>query len=207
MAHGGYELHPPLPLVPYAMSMSTTVIYRAFRDQERDLETTIRDLSLCCDALNGLSKIWTSVKAVSKMAKGLLEYTKSSETGQDTVTAYPFTDVPRTVFKANGTTTVAGYRVTEGSMIGASVPTPPLSVTSGMPLPMQSSNVNVSGQMIGSFPGNSGLGVQLGWDFHDMFDYGMPNVFRDPVSWEDTQMTNGEKEAVGSFPSPDLTYR
>jgi hypothetical protein len=67
----GCEGLPPLPLVPYAMSMSTTVIYRALHDGTRDIDTAREDLYRCCDALDGLSQRWTSVRGVAKLAKRL----------------------------------------------------------------------------------------------------------------------------------------
>ncbi|EXF79881.1 hypothetical protein CFIO01_05248 [Colletotrichum fioriniae PJ7] len=56
---------PPLPLVPYAMSMSTTVIYRALRDGERAPEEAYNDLGACYDNLIILSQLWTSAKGVA----------------------------------------------------------------------------------------------------------------------------------------------
>ena len=67
----GCEGLPPLPLVPYAMSMSTTVIYRALHDGARDMIAAREDLQRCCDALDGLSQRWTSVRGVAKLAKRL----------------------------------------------------------------------------------------------------------------------------------------
>lgn len=67
----GCEGLPPLPLVPYAMSMSTTVIYRALHDGARDMIAAREDLQRCCNALDGLSQRWTSVRGVAKLAKRL----------------------------------------------------------------------------------------------------------------------------------------
>ncbi|KAG9188491.1 hypothetical protein G6011_02414 [Alternaria panax] len=67
----GCEGLPPLPLVPYAMSMSTTVIYRALHDGARDIDTAREDLHRCCDVLDDLSQRWTSVRGVAKLAKRL----------------------------------------------------------------------------------------------------------------------------------------
>jgi len=67
----GCEGLPPLPLVPYAMSMSTTVIYRALHDRVRDIGKARVDLGQCCDALDDLSERWTSVRGVAKLAKRL----------------------------------------------------------------------------------------------------------------------------------------
>jgi hypothetical protein len=71
VSHAGCDGLPPLPLVPYAMSMSTTVIYRALHDRVRYINTTREDLDQCCDALDGLSQRWTSVRGVTELAKRL----------------------------------------------------------------------------------------------------------------------------------------
>ena len=62
---------PPLPLVPYAMAMSTTMIYRALRDGQREIVSACNDLRMCCDALNSLSRRWTVVRGVAKLANRL----------------------------------------------------------------------------------------------------------------------------------------
>ncbi|KAL2851526.1 hypothetical protein BJY01DRAFT_232942 [Aspergillus pseudoustus] len=71
---------PPLPLLPYAMSMSTTVIYRAWRDVQRDLDITYRDLCRCCDVLDRLSEQWTNARGVAKLATDLRVTIKSRRT-------------------------------------------------------------------------------------------------------------------------------
>ncbi|BCS23927.1 fungal specific transcription factor domain-containing protein [Aspergillus puulaauensis] len=62
---------PPLPLVPYAVSMATTVVYRAWRDKVRDLHSTYAGLCLCCEALEALSLVWTGARSVASLALGL----------------------------------------------------------------------------------------------------------------------------------------
>ncbi|KAF7180578.1 hypothetical protein CNMCM7691_009869 [Aspergillus felis] len=64
---------PPLPLVPYAMSMALTVIYRALRDNQRDTKTAYDSLLVCCNALEAISTLWTSTKGVVQLAKRLLK--------------------------------------------------------------------------------------------------------------------------------------
>ena len=64
---------PPLPLVPYAMSMALTVIYRALRDNQHDTKTAYDNLLVCCNALEAMSKLWTSTKNVVQLAKRLLK--------------------------------------------------------------------------------------------------------------------------------------
>ncbi|OJJ60091.1 hypothetical protein ASPSYDRAFT_921394 [Aspergillus sydowii CBS 593.65] len=62
---------PPLPLVPYAVSMATTVVYRAWRDKVRDLHSTYANLCLCCEALEALSASWTGARGFARLAMGL----------------------------------------------------------------------------------------------------------------------------------------
>ena len=62
---------PPLPLVPYAVSMATTVVYRAWRDKVRDLHSTYANLCLCCEGLEALSLSWTGARGFARLAMGL----------------------------------------------------------------------------------------------------------------------------------------
>ncbi|KAL2414089.1 hypothetical protein ABEF95_004579 [Exophiala dermatitidis] len=68
----GYERIPPLPLVPYAISMATAVIYRALRDGKRDYASAYGDLKRCYKTLCALSHIWTSARGVTKLTRRLL---------------------------------------------------------------------------------------------------------------------------------------
>lgn len=61
----------PLPLIPYAVSISTCVIYRALRDGARESVTAYRDLEVCCDVLESLSDRWTSTRGICKLARKL----------------------------------------------------------------------------------------------------------------------------------------
>lgn len=60
---------PPLPLIPYAMAMSTTVLYRALRDNKRDASTGLAQLRRCCDVLKSLGNCWTSVHGICRLAR------------------------------------------------------------------------------------------------------------------------------------------
>lgn len=44
--------------------------------------------------------------------------------------------------------------------------------------------------------------TQLDAAFHDLFDYGMPNVFRDPTTWE---FLNAANEEASPIAGSDLT--
>jgi hypothetical protein len=69
---------PPLPLIPYAMSMSTTVIYRALRNNSRSFEVAQNDLKACCGVLSTLGRQWTRAKRVAGLVHRLLRDLKSS---------------------------------------------------------------------------------------------------------------------------------
>jgi hypothetical protein len=207
MANGGHEKLPPLPLVPYAMSMSTTVIYRAFRDGERDMEPTLRDLGLCCDALESLSRRWASVKAISRMTKKVWRYTKNSTLGSAQVRSHEAAHTPRIVFMANGTAVTAGERMEEPCSGAANTPLhDPLSTRANVPLPLDAppseGGQGVESQMDDhSWPPLSGAEASVfqsdfDWALHDMFDFSMPNVFRDPLAWQHLQMTSNDESNV-----------
>jgi hypothetical protein len=69
---------PPLPLIPYAMSMSTTVIYRALRNNSRSFEVAQSDLKACCSVLSMLGRQWTRAKRVAALVHRLLRDLKPS---------------------------------------------------------------------------------------------------------------------------------
>ncbi|KXJ93590.1 hypothetical protein Micbo1qcDRAFT_203655 [Microdochium bolleyi] len=69
----------PLPLVPYAMSMCTTVIYRALRDKSREYNQALADLRQCSGILNELGACWTSVRGICKLAKKICSTTAPVE--------------------------------------------------------------------------------------------------------------------------------
>ena len=75
----GHQSLPALPLVPYALSMSTVVIYRALRDKQRDSDSAYKDISICCDALDVLSQLWTNTQGISKLARRLWKLLSMSQ--------------------------------------------------------------------------------------------------------------------------------
>ncbi|KAL4864772.1 hypothetical protein BDV12DRAFT_188663 [Aspergillus spectabilis] len=77
-----YDSFCPLPLVPYAISMSTTVIYGSWCDSERGNNETYEDLGLCCNAPEGLGRLWPSARAVAMLATNLRNPMKTESTGQ-----------------------------------------------------------------------------------------------------------------------------
>ncbi|KAL2849105.1 hypothetical protein BJX68DRAFT_238270 [Aspergillus pseudodeflectus] len=52
------------------MSMSTTLLYRDWRDEPRYIDATYRDLCRCCTVLDWLSQHWTNTCSVAKLATG-----------------------------------------------------------------------------------------------------------------------------------------
>ncbi|KAL4883919.1 hypothetical protein BJY04DRAFT_215811 [Aspergillus karnatakaensis] len=77
-----YQSLPPLPLLPYAISMSTTVIYRAWRDGERDLNDTYKNLGMCCSVLEGLEQVWRSARNMALLAVNLRNAMKPDSANQ-----------------------------------------------------------------------------------------------------------------------------
>jgi hypothetical protein len=70
------DLHiPPLPLVPYAVSLSLTVAYRLLRDSKSTAEvrSAKADLSCRCEVLEKLSARWGSAAAMAKLGRKALK--------------------------------------------------------------------------------------------------------------------------------------
>ncbi|KZL66161.1 fungal specific transcription factor [Colletotrichum tofieldiae] len=182
---------PPLPLVPYAMSMSTTVIYRALRDGERLPEVAYTDLEACSNNLNVLSQVWSSAKGVAKLVRRLRRYTS------------PGTFYKHSPNDADCTCESSGPELTNqmssGSRVSLSdthgygrrvdcLQTPVLSVST-----LTRARENLAGE---DDTDNSALqtphsetwaGTDLFYSdidraFYDFFDYGMPSIFRDPAT-------------------------
>ena len=69
------DLHiPPLPLVPYAVSLSLTVAYRLLRDSKSaaDQRSAKDDLTCRCEVLEKLSARWKSAAAMAKLGRKAL---------------------------------------------------------------------------------------------------------------------------------------
>jgi len=70
----GAQAHlPPLPLVPYAVSLSLTVAYRGLRDSHSDPIQTQLDLAARCDILESISKTWWTADAMAKLGRKALK--------------------------------------------------------------------------------------------------------------------------------------
>jgi hypothetical protein len=174
LSDGAYVDLPPLPLVPYAMSMATTTIYRALCDGQRDLESSQQELGKCCQTLDDLSKEWTTARGIAKLTRRLWKIV--NKTWEDE--------------NLNRRAAITSPHETRGPV--AADRATPLTRERGQGPPFQSISiqpnmVTTGSEASGSLEMMQGLVNPL---FHlndaylDLFDYGMPNVFRDPATWE-----------------------
>lgn len=208
ITYAGHENLPPLPLVPYAMAMSTTILYRALRDGQRDVETARSDLRRCCDVLDGLSSRWTTAKGVAKLAKRLLNLlVKSANMGRKPA---------RRAEKGYGTSRllpaqrqlsprVSAMTHTNGtdgdmSSLGQLPATAPVELPISNVCPQDQqlhSNDQCLTEQSAIWPELDASYSRLDTAFHDMFDYGMPNIFRDASTWEFFQLASGDDGSPG----------
>ncbi|CAG9948118.1 unnamed protein product [Clonostachys rosea f. rosea IK726] len=201
---GGHENFPPLPLVPYALSMSTTVIYRALRDGQRDLAAAYEDLRSCCDALDALGQRWTSAKGVAKIAKRLCTISaRASQNSQlrETTQGLPndrYADSQ--VASRNSLNPITRTSVEENALVNQeSILTS--SLTGGEILPdeqLSSRDQLWQGQSLGPWPGamDDPSCVPLDRAFYDLFDYSIPDVFRGPATCEFLQLVHNEDDGL-----------
>ncbi|RSL80494.1 hypothetical protein CEP51_006527 [Fusarium floridanum] len=193
LAHGQHEALPPLPLVPYAMAMATTVIYRALRDRVRDIDTSSKDLSLCCEALDTLGQSWTTAQGVAKLAHRLMSSSNLGSIRQ------------RVEAPARSDSTTSTGPTDERSLItthppiNQSVGTEEVVIPTPVSLPSEqgfhgdhtSDNPPyLSEQLIEPWVGFDASQFQLQMAFDDLFSHGISDVFRDPASWELLHMAN-----------------
>ncbi|TPX08011.1 uncharacterized protein E0L32_010342 [Thyridium curvatum] len=187
---GGHEALPPLPLVPYAMAMSTTMIYQALRENQRDFERAYKDLELCCQALEALHKRFPYVRNILKLAKQLLELLARSGTKQIAENVEP----PREHSAAMVLATMNGtpqpveqpQQANEDQDVDGFV-MPSISVASVPQIEQPAENENnteFQAQLSEAYPNIDASYTQLDSQFHNLFDYDMPNFFRTPATWE-----------------------
>ncbi|ERT03384.1 uncharacterized protein SPSK_08681 [Sporothrix schenckii 1099-18] len=188
----GQHTHlPPLPLIPYALSMATTVVYRALRDKQRDAVTSRRDLARCCEALDGLARLWTSVAAVAKLARRLLRllglragerqpgpnhYTQTNVDGPNglqTTTAVPAPDWQY----ANIPLATAGVApALDFETQLAAADSWSASSSGGGLEGLDSLEGFANFESPGTYP-------QFDAAFHNLFDFAMPPAFREQDAW------------------------
>jgi len=171
----GHETLPPLPLVPYALAMSTAMIYRGYRDAQKDKETTTACLHRCCDSLDGLSRRWSKVQSVARLARRLLKMlSKSAAVGQ----------------QHSGNQREAGTRPTAASAQETLSPGCTFASLDQTPVaavltPISLSDTQVMAQDVDATQWQIANAMgPLDRTFHTMFDYGMPSVVREHTMWE-----------------------
>ncbi|OLN87434.1 hypothetical protein CCHL11_09093 [Colletotrichum chlorophyti] len=191
ISYEGPDSLPPLPLVPYAMSMSTTVIYRALRDGVRHPEVAYNDLGVCCDNLDFLSQRWTSAKGVARLTKRLRRYIKPGTLNGQRVeigdcSCPAVRSEPRGLSRINQSSTSSSAGGGASAQQFAAIPVSDLlqcqeHMRQETP---QSNTDDLQGQALDSWLDAGPSYVHLDQAFYDFFDYGMPNVFRDPATWD-----------------------
>ncbi|KAK5234413.1 hypothetical protein LTR47_004446 [Exophiala xenobiotica] len=74
VADGRHSSIPPIPLVPYAVGLSLTVVYRALRDNANiDLGRAQADLATRCETLEALSSYWWTADAMARLGRKALK--------------------------------------------------------------------------------------------------------------------------------------
>lgn len=202
---------PPLPLVPYAVSMSTTMIYRALGNGQRDLTSACDDLKVCCTALRSLSKTWTGVRGVSKMASKLWKVLSASDAvamnRASTSSAGPPPALsPAVESSGNGmrrsstNTTSQQNSYDDKSSVTSVYPESNTTLAS----PPQSSDQTQQPQygVPRTWAGFDPSFFQLDTAFNDLFDGGLPNFFRPHTAWEFLHALNGESPQEFEVPYP-----
>lgn len=213
---------PPLPLIPYAVSMSTTMVYRAFRNGQRDAHTAYEHLKCCCDALDSLSQRWTSAKGIARLAKRLLKVLSRSGSvnGQKLINGE---HVQREASSVAAPSTTAGDNRRPSTMetlqSSGRKSSPSVNKAPGLGLNdaatqrerISNSEINAPFNPVENWQALDASYSQLDRAFGELFDYGMPNVFRDPTTL-DFLASNEEASSTGSdfqipaYFSPDLDF-
>lgn len=180
---------PPLPLVPYAMSMSTTVIYRALRDGERAPEEAYKDLGACYDNLIILSQLWTSAKGVARLVRRLQQFTRPSAPPFRITEGAPCTcdnthqhaNVLKNPISNLNTLQRPTQGVTGSSLLPVSSLVQPSEV---FPPEDPTDNEGQSGHQADTWFVDGLSYSHFDRAFYDFFDYGMPSLFRDLATWD-----------------------
>ncbi|KAK1494885.1 hypothetical protein CABS01_11113 [Colletotrichum abscissum] len=198
---------PPLPLVPYAMSMSTTVVYRALRDGERAPEEAYKDLGACYDNLVILSRLWTSAKGVARLVRRLQQFTRPSAPPIRTTEGAPCT-CDDTHQHAN----VTRNPISNLNNLQRHGPTQDVTGSSVLPVSslVQPSEAFLPPDESTDDDGQSGHRAATWFvdglsyshfdrAFYDFFDYGMPSLFRDLATWDFLQSDANDDLEVSSL--------
>jgi hypothetical protein len=184
----GSDNLPPLPLIPYAMSLSTTMVYRAFRDGQREPQAAHDDLKRCCTTLDVISQRWTSAKGIARLARRLLKVFSQNAEGAPRPPR-----LTRSILltpEDQPSNPPAQRRVAQ-----------PTAMNAAAHLPQDPSHVVYAPPLDGAQPGILDASYnQLDLAFNELFDYGIPNVFRDLTTWGDRIATTNDEasSAAGS---------
>ncbi|KAL6415613.1 hypothetical protein AUP68_02179 [Ilyonectria robusta] len=197
IAQGQHKTLPPLPLVPYAISMATTVIYRALRDGRRDTDTAFHDLGLCCNALDSLGQRWTSAQGVARLAKRLWRSCMSVTVDQQPSDAnQPAQSSDGADSRTTGTAEETSRHENDAAAtLDESLLSTAVSLQPNHPcMAGQASDSHQSYQDQFAQPllNLDGPCSQFNEFCDDLFDYGMSEVFRYPASWEFLHITGGQ---------------
>lgn len=173
----GVDALPPLPLIPYAVSLSTTMIYRALRDGQRQVECVWQDLMRCCEVFSTLTSIWTCVEGMQKLARRLLRL----------LTNPPAAAVPNTSSSTDSGLYNGSYEASSQYQNNIShlqhgchgATSAKVCQCNG---PCQCALYDMIPQC--SIQDLDGTCFPFDMNFHDIFDGGVPNVFRGHESWE-----------------------
>lgn len=219
---GDYQSLPPLPLVPYAMSMSLTIIYRALRDNQRDNNTAYDSLLLCCNALDAMSKRWTSTKRVVQLAKRLLKLLNkpgvmNAHLGNNNSHPLRGYGAEPSAVTATDKSSTRRHRRDNGCSNTEEVATIP-AVSSQTHDAMHSGHAahcdeNSQQSLNGMWSGIEASYFQLDRAIYDLFDDSLPNAFQDPSTWDYIHFAMNENSYAGNnfqftsnFASPDPEY-
>lgn len=179
----GCDNLPPLPLVPYALSMATTVIVRSsLLDRERDTSTTCEHLRRCCEALDILSQRWTSAKGVAKLAHRLWKLIRSRAPpnacpGERRVGSTIEDDAGTSI---DGCSPLTQSRRGHNLVSNVTLQHNPASI-GGHVMPEETQipylDQTFQRQLTEAWPGIDASDFQIDWAFQDWFDYESPSNF------------------------------
>jgi hypothetical protein len=164
------------------------MVYRAFRDGQCEPQAAYDDLKRCCTTLDVLSQRWTSAKGIARLARRLLK-----------VFSYSAEGAPR---PPRLTRSILLTPENQPSDPPAQCRTQSTTADAASHLPQDSPHI-VYAPLFDAAVQPGGLDAscnQLDLAFNELFDYGIPNVFRDLTTWGDRIATTNDEasSAAGS---------
>ncbi|KAJ5157253.1 uncharacterized protein N7482_008353 [Penicillium canariense] len=212
---------PPLPLVPYAMSMALTVIYRALRDNQRDTKAAYDNLLVCCNALEAMSKLWTSTKRVLQLAKRLLKLMNkpgvmnSRHLNNSNDHLRQGSEANPSMVTAADNSSITRHGADNGCTNAEEIATTPpgASRTHKIVHNGHGAQCDENAQQSNKpWPGSGTSHFQLDSAIFDLFDDSLPIAFQDPATLDYIHFSMNENsyssnfQFCSSFASPDLEY-